>query len=312
MFIIEPLLFRYLRFIERIGRQGLSSACIEGFLSTSKNFIAVMDADHQHDEALLPLLLKKIQSEPKLDIVIGSRFIEGGGVGNWSKPRLTLSRLGKWVSSLILPENVSDPMSGFFVARREFIWLLTPKLSGRGFKILLDILISAGETVRFAELPYQFRERQKGESKLTIFVAAEFVALILEKLLGRVLPFRFICFIGVGAIGMLAHLTVLALMMALSTEFWKAQMLAAVSAMTVNFFLNNIFTYQDRQIAGFSVCRGLILFYSLCSGGFLINMTIATHLYQIGGSWWLAGLAGGTVGAVWNYATNTSITWRNI
>ena len=301
------------RLIERIGRLGLSSACIEGFLSTSAEFLAVMDADHQHDEHLLPLLLDKIQSEPDLDIVIGSRFLKGGGVGSWSKSRLTLSQMGKIFSRLILPANISDPMSGFFVTKREFAWSLAPNLSGRGFKLLLDILVTAGRSVRFAELPYKFRERQKGESKLTAIVAIEFLALIFEKFFGHILPFRFICFISVGAIGMVAHLAVLALMMtAISTEFWQSQMVAAISAMTLNFFLNNIFTYQDRRIAGFSLFRGLILFYALCSGGFFINMAIATHLYQIGGTWWLAGLAGGAVGAVWNYATNTSITWRYI
>jgi dolichol-phosphate mannosyltransferase len=298
------------RFIERIGRRGLSSACIEGFLSTASEFLAVMDADHQHDESLLPQMLAKIRAEPSLDIVIGSRFVDGGGVADWSKSRLALSRLGKWVSGLVLPAGVNDPMSGFFMTRRAFVWPLASRLSGRGFKILVDILVTARETVRFAELPYQFRERAEGESKLTPLVALEFMALIFEKVFGNALPLRFVRFLFVGAAGMVVHLAVLASMMSMLSEFWVSQMVAAFSAMTANFILNNIFTYRDRRITGVSVIRGLLFFYLLCSGGFMINMAIALQLYQMGGVWWLAGIAGGAVGAVWNFATNTSITWR--
>ena len=299
------------RFIERVGRRGLSSACIEGVMTTSGHLVAIMDADHQHDEKLLPEMLAILRDQPDIDLVIGSRFVQGGRIGDWGRGRLAMSQLGKWFSGLVLPSGVSDPMSGFFMARRPFLWHLVPQLSGKGFKILVDLLAASKGHCRFIEIPFEFDNRHSGESKLDTMVIAEFVAMVIEKLFGGLMPAQFIRFVLVGSVGMLIHMLVLAaLTLSAGTVFWVAQMVAAIIAMTTNFFLNNKFTYRDNRLRKTQVVWGLILFYVLCSGGFLINMAIAINIFERGGSWLIAGGLGGVVGAIWNYSTNTAMTWK--
>jgi len=298
------------RFIERIGRRGLSSACIEGFMTTSADLVAVMDADHQHDEKRLSEMVEILQDQPEVDLVIGSRFVEGGGVGDWAPGRLAMSRLGKWFSGFILPSGVSDPMSGFFMARRPFLWNLVPQLSGQGFKVLADLLAASKDSCRFVEIPFEFGERFSGESKLNLLVIAEFAAQIFEKLFGGYMPVQFVRFLLVGSVGMLIHMLVLSvLLFNAGIVFWAAQTISALIAMTTNFSLNNMFTYQDNTLSKDRAFWGLLLFYVLCGGGFLINMAIAINIYDRGGSWLVAGGLGGVVGSVWNYSTNTAMTW---
>jgi dolichol-phosphate mannosyltransferase len=298
------------RGLRRIGRRGLSSACIEGMLVSSAPYIAVMDADLQHDERLLGPMLARLRSE-RLDIVVASRLMQGGSLGPLSARRERLSRLGTRVSRLISRVELSDPMSGYFMLRREVLDEVVHELSGTGFKLLLDVFASAPRPLRFAELPLRFRPRHSGTSKLDTLVALEFATLIADKTVGRIVPVRFVLFVLVGLFGVLVHLAALGLAFkGAGLGFVPSQMLATLTAMTVNFFLNNRFTYRDRRLVGLGLVRGLISFYLACGLGALVNVLLAGTLFGLGAPWALAGMLGASSGAVWNYAMTRTFTWR--
>jgi dolichol-phosphate mannosyltransferase len=298
------------RALRRIGRRGLASACIEGMLATSAPFLAVMDADLQHDEAILPVMLKAVQ-EGDVDIVVGTRFAPGGSVGDLSQMRLRISRLGRRLSRAISRADLSDPMSGFFVLRRTFFEDTVRQLSGHGFKILLDLFASAPRPVRFVEVPYRFRSRRHGQSKLDTLVTLEFMMLLGDKLLGRYIPVRFIMFVLVGLLGLVVHLTTLGLCFrGIGLSFYVAQVIATLVAMTCNFNLNNLLTYRDRRLRGRGLVYGHLSFYLVCSIGAIANFQIAEKLYELRAPWALAGILGAVVGAVWNYGVSSTFTWR--
>ena len=301
---------RRVRCLQRVGRRGLTTACIEGALAASAPYIAVMDADMQHDEKLLPRMLAILKSEP-IDLVVGSRYIAGGGIGRWHGGRAKLSVFATHLSRIVCKAEIADPMSGFFMLRRKALEGALRRLSGQGFKILLDILASSPRPLRFKELPYVFRERQRGESKLDALAGWEFVMLIADKLIGHIVPVRFALFAFVGGIGLVIHMSTLWFALTVAgAAFDPAQASAAVVAMTSNFFVNNLFTYRDRRLHGFALVRGLLTFYAICAFGTIANVGIAGYIFSTNEIWWLAGLAGVIVGSVWNYAVSSVFTWK--
>ncbi len=299
------------RYIHRIGRRGLSSAVVEGMLSSSAPYLAVMDADLQHDERLLPDMLAVLRSG-EADVVVGSRYIEGGGMGQWSGSRQRISRAATRIARLIIRADLSDPMSGFFMLTREAFAGSVRHLSGQGYKILLDIFASHPAGLRLRELPYEFRTRQHGESKLDALVTWEYLMLVADKLFGRVIPVRFLMFLIVGGLGVFVHFAVLtAMLKGLHYGFELAQGAATVAAMTFNFFLNNLLTYRDRRLKGtLGVLKGLLSFYLVCSLGAVANVGVATVAFEHDYVWWGAGLAGVVIGSVWNYAATSLFTWK--
>jgi dolichol-phosphate mannosyltransferase len=300
----------HVRALRRIGRRGLASACIEGMLATSAPYLAVIDADLQHDETILPTMLAMLKAE-RLDVVVGTRFAPHGSVGELSRGRVLISRLGRVLSRAVSHADLSDPMSGYFVVHRGFLDETVRRLSGQGFKILLDLFASSPRRVRFAEVPYRFRQRQHGRSKLDAPVMLEYVTLIGDKLLGRYVPVRFVIFALVGLFGILIHLFVLGLCFrSLEIQFYYSQAIATVVAMTINFNLNNIFTYRDRRVRGFSLLWGHLSFYVVCSIGAIANFQLAEMLFNLQVPWALAGAVGALLGAVWNFAVSSSLTWR--
>jgi dolichol-phosphate mannosyltransferase len=299
------------RCIQRIGRRGLAGACIEGILASSSPFVAVMDADLQHDEAILPQMLDTLHREG-CDMVVGSRYAAGGGVGDWAARRRRASSVATRLAHLVTKSDIADPMSGFFMLRRMVFERVMRGLSTQGFKILLDILATAETPLRVKELPYQFRPRIAGESKLDTLVAWEFAMLLADKLFGHLVPVRFALFALIGGLGVFVHMGVLAAGLKLfGLPFVTAQTVAAVIAMTMNFFLNNLFTYADRRLKGWRMLRGLVSFYVICSFGAAANIGIASYLFAQQQVWWVAGIAGIIVGSVWNYAVSSVFTWRD-
>jgi dolichol-phosphate mannosyltransferase len=299
-----------IRCIRRIGRRGLASACIEGMLASSADYVAVIDGDLQHDESILPRMLAALQAG-QVDIAIGSRHVEGGGAAEgFSSLRRRISDGGTAMAQALLPVKVADPMSGFFMLPRALFEATAPSLTGRGFKILLDILLSADRKLRVAEIPYSFRPRTAGESKLDTTVLLEFVALLLDKSLGGFLPLRFLSFAIVGAVGVLVHLVVLSVVIRFA-PFVTAQWVATFVAMTVNFWLNNRITYRDVKLRGPALWRGLALFYVVCGFGAVANVGVASLLLVddlVGWRW--AGAAGALLTGVWNYAVSSTLVWR--
>jgi dolichol-phosphate mannosyltransferase len=271
----------------------------------------VMDADLQHDETLLPAMLDILRKGDS-DIVIGSRYIPGGGVGQWNKARAWISRWATQLSHIVLKANLADPMSGFFMMTHEaMLRCIRGNLSGIGFKILLDLFASSPQPLRFQELPYQFRERHAGESKLDTMVAWEYFLLLVDKIIGHTVPVRFIAFSLIGCVGVIVHLLVLTLIYrAMDISFVVGQTLATLMAMTSNFFLNNVFTYRDMRLHGWGLIRGWCSFILACSLGALANVGIATYLFELQTFWMSSAVAGVLVGAVWNYVATAFFTWR--
>jgi dolichol-phosphate mannosyltransferase len=299
------------RVIRRIGRRGLATAVIEGILSTTAPMIAVMDADLQHDERVLPDMIAKIQSGAEL--VVGSRYTEGGGMGDLSDKRRFISQLATNVSRLVVKADLTDPMSGFFLIRRDAFERAVRRLSGQGYKILLDIVASARPPLKVAETPYTFRNRQHGESKLDSAVTWEYLMLVADKMVGHIIPVRFLMFMAVGGAGVVVHMAILTALYQLSqVAFLPAQTVATVAAMTFNFFVNNMLTYRDKRRKGLmGLTVGLLSFYAVCSVGAVANVGIAAYLHDGASySWWLSAVAGILVGAVWNYAVSSIFTWR--
>jgi dolichol-phosphate mannosyltransferase len=300
---------RRVRCVQRVGRRGLSSACIEGMLASAAPYVAVMDADLQHDEAILPSMLELLRSG-SADVVVGTRYAKGGSTGDWDPRREGLSRLATRLARHVIKQDVSDPMSGYFMLRREVLDATVRRLSAVGFKILLDILASAPPTLRVAEVPFTFRNRFAGDSKLDELVVWEYGMLLADKTVGRYVPVRFLAFAAVGGLGVFVHMAVLAaLLKGLGFDFGPAQSAATTVAMVFNFTVNNILTYRDSRLAGWAWWRGLASFMLACSVGALANVGIATYLFESRTTWFLAALSGVLVGAVWNYAVTQLYTW---
>jgi dolichol-phosphate mannosyltransferase len=299
------------RCLQRIGRRGLSTACIEGVLASASPYVAVMDGDLQHDEQLLPRMLDLLRNEP-LDLVVGSRYVTGGKIGEGlSDGRARVSGFATKFARLICRVEIADPMSGFFMFRREVFEDAVHDLSGQGFKILLDLLASSPRPLRVRELPFEFRKRRHGESKLDVLVAWEYGMLLADKLFGHVVPVRFALFALIGGFGLFVHMVVLWIGLKLITlTFVAAQTAATTTAMTSNFFMNNLFTYRDQRLRGWRLIRGLLSFYLICGIGAFANVGIAAFVFRAEQAWWVAGIAGVIVGSVWNYAVSSVFTWK--
>jgi dolichol-phosphate mannosyltransferase len=303
---------RRVRCIQRMGRRGLASACVEGILASSAPYVAVMDADLQHDERLLPRMLNTLKSDPIVDLVVGSRYVEQGSIGTWNGWHAWLSRLATRFGCSIMQAPIADPMSGFFMLRRETFQSSMRRLSGIGFKILLDIFASSPRPLQVKEIPFRFRERHAGESKFDALIGWEYVMLLADKAIGHIIPTRFVVFALVGGLGLVVHLSVLWLCLnPIQLTFELSQATATGVAIIGNFIVNNWLTYHDRRLTGWKFARGLLSFALICSFGAVANVGIATFLFtERHAFWWVAGIAGAAMGVVWNYAVTSALTWR--
>lgn len=297
------------RCIRRVGRRGLAGACLEGMLASQARYVAVMDADLQHDEALLVPMLDNLRGG-RADLVVASRYLDGGSATGLSKQR---SRVSRWSNALVrhlLGIELTDPMSGHFMIRRDTFEALAPAISSQGFKILLDMLSTAGGRLRTIELPSAFRERQHGESKLDSKIALDFAALVTAKLTNDAVSARFLMFCLVGLTGIAVHLSILSVLLATALSFGAAQALATVGAIAWNFVLNNLFTYRDQRLTGWHFLTGLVRFQVICAIGAISNVGIATWIYDYDNVWWIAGLGGALIGTVWNFVVSAAFVWR--
>jgi dolichol-phosphate mannosyltransferase len=302
---------RRVRSVRRLGRRGLASAVVEGIQSSFAPYIAVMDADMQHDERLLAQMLEMLRRD-EADIVVGSRYAAEGGLGEWDQRRRRISMVATHLSRLVLKgRDLTDPMSGFFMLKRATFDAAVRRLSQEGYKILLDIVASSPRTPRIREVPYVFGLRRHGESKLDSMVVLDYLTLLLDKLIGRWVPVRFLMFVAVGSVGVLLHMAVLTTALGLDLPFFWAQTAATAVAIAGNFFLNNALTYRDKRLKGFGpLLLGLVTFYTVCSVGAIANVGIANFLFVQDYARWVSGICGALVGAVWNYAASALFTWR--
>jgi dolichol-phosphate mannosyltransferase len=297
------------RCIRRIGRRGLAGACLEGMLASQARYVAVMDADLQHDEARLAAMLAALRAN-RADIVIASRYVDGGAWAGLSPRRAKVSRWSNRATQLLLGIELTDPMSGFFMIRRDAFEPLAPSLSSQGFKILLDLLATARGSLRTLELPSVFRERQHGVSKLDSKVVLDFAALVVAKLTNDVISARFMLFCLVGLTGLVVHLAILRGLLAAALSFGAAQTFATIVAIAWNFVLNNFLTYRDQRLTGWRFVAGLLGFEAICAVGAISNIGIATWIYDYDSVWWIAGLGGALIGTVWNFVVSAALVWR--
>ncbi len=297
------------RSIRRIGRRGLASACIEGMLASSAPIVAVMDADLQHDPAMLTIMLRRMAAE-KADVMIASRYMDGGDLGDWKASRATGSRLATKLAHRLTGVTVRDPLSGYFMLRRDIVEQQATAYSGLGFKILLDILLTGGSSLRVVEVPLRFGDRLHGDSKASGAVAWEYLLFLIEKATGGRVPVRFIAFCAIGGAGVGVHFFVLLLFLkALGTRFIIGQIAATCVSIVSNFTINNLLTYADRRLRGWRWIAGLGSFGLICGFGALANVGIAAWLFARHASWPAAAMAGIAASAVWNYGVSARYTW---
>ncbi|MEO8813618.1 MAG: glycosyltransferase family 2 protein [Caulobacteraceae bacterium] len=295
--------------IRRIGRRGLAGAVIEGIMASAAPFVAVIDADLQHDERLLPAMLEALRSD-RAELVIGSRYVEAPHVGHGLSPlRGLASRLAAALARIVLKARVTDPVSGFFMIRRELVEAVAPRLSSHGFKILFDIIASQPRPLRLLELPYDFAERRSGQSKLDLRVVVEYFGLLVARLTGNLIPPRALLFVLVGASGLVVQLAVMRLALTAGLAFDVALIVAGVTAMSSNYLVNNAVTWRDRRLVGWAFARGYLRFCGLCGIPLIVNFAVAHLVWQHTAIWWLAGVAGAIFGAVWNYVSTSLAVW---
>lgn len=298
------------RLVHRIHRRGLSSAVVEGMMSSSAPYLAVIDGDLQHDETILPEMLRRLKAGG-IDLVIGTRHREGGSMGEFSRARVILSKFGQRLSALVCHATVSDPMSGFFAVRREYLDEVVRSLSCIGFKILVDLLASSRRAVHIEEIGYTFRNRLHGHSKLDLLVGLEYVELLLDKLVGQWIPARYALFGMVGAVGVLAQLILIRLLLHFSRlTFDSAQLLSSLLVIVLNYAGNNQITFRNRRLRGWRWLVGLVLFAASCSVGLYLNLRVAGGLYGAGVGWAFASLAGILIASAWNYSASAILVWR--
>jgi len=306
-----------LHVIRRIGRRGLSSAVIEGFLAAKGDVFGVMDADGQHDSNLLPELYKAASA--KGGICIGSRYTEGGSVGEWDERRHLMSRMATKLALLLCKVKASDPMSGFFAIDRKTFEKILPSLNPKGFKILLDLLVHAPKETEVQELPFTFGKREHGESKLSRRVQIEFLEYLYDVSFGRYIPLMFVKYCIVGSFGVVVHVSAFMFISYLFTrggeptfrEFSFSVGGAIETAIIFNFLLNNAWTFSHAKLRGKEAVIGFLKFNGACLFGALANYAVSAFLFSFGIAKLLSVVVGAFTGVVWNYTMNRMLTWKS-
>ena len=298
------------RLVHRIHRRGLASAAVEGMMATNAPFLAVIDGDMQHDETVLPEMLSLLKGGG-VDLVVGTRHRKGGSTGEFSRARLALSQLGRRLSTFVCRADVSDPMSGFFALRRDYLDEVVRNLSCIGFKILVDLLASSRRPVRIVECGYTFRNRLHGESKLDLVVGLDYLELLIDKSVGQWIPVRYALYGLVGAMGVVAQLAATQfLLMSGRFQFTTAQLVSSLAAIVLNYAVNNQITFRDRRLHGWRWLAGLAVFSVCCSLGLYLNLRVAGGLIELGAGWAVASLSGILIASVWNYSLSALLVWR--
>ncbi len=313
-----------LRVMRRVGERGLSQAVIRGWQVAKGRILGVIDGDLQHPPHVLLQLLRAVSEGA--DLAVGSRHVDGGGVSSWSVVRRFLSRGAQVLGLIILPGvlgRVSDPMSGYFMVRRDSIAEIT--LHPVGYKILLEI-IGRGDIQEIAEVGYVFNERVEGESKVTWKQYIDYLRhLIRLRLttghLGRMnkrfnFPIgRFLRFGVVGFSGLGVDLTVFYILRQIfELGLTRSTILSAEMAIINNFLWNDIWTFRDisrRQTGNGARLKRFLKFNVICLAGVILQALIVNLLYNVlKVNEYLAKLIAIAVVVLWNFWVNLKLSWR--
>jgi len=296
--------------IVRRNKRGLASAVVDGIGHTTGQFVGVMDADLQHPPEVIPDLLREMRGG--VDIAIASRYVKGGGCQGWGLTRKVMSKGAIVLAHLLLPATrpVKDPMSGFFMFNRQVV--ANAYLEPTGFKILLEILME-GKFQNIAEVPYTFRIRSVGKSKLNAHQQVDYLKHVysLMKRKGELL--RFIKFCAVGLSGVLVNMGLLWWLTEFAGLFYLLSAAVSIETSIIsNFVLNNYFTFRDRRPSGVKPFFNYLVKFNLVSlAGLGLNMGVLWLLTEVFGIYYLlSNLCGIAVATLWNYLVNTWWTWK--
>jgi dolichol-phosphate mannosyltransferase len=303
------------RVIRRQGERGLSTAVIRGWQAAQGRFLGVMDADLQHPPEVAANVAKEMIRGA--DLAIASRHVEGGGVSDWSLVRRIISRGAQMIGFMLLPEvigRISDPMSGFFMIRRTAI--VGRKLSPLGYKILVEVL-GRGEVGWISEVPYTFRERVEGASKLTNRIYFEYFQHLLRLRLFLLHQSKFVRFCVVGCTGVIIDMSLLYVFSDPKMLHWgltRSKILAAEAALLNNFIWNDLWTFgavsRHQNTMGQRIKR-FLKFNAICSLGIFFNVVILNIEFN----WlhmdrYIANLVAIGLVTLWNYKSNKEFSWR--
>ena len=287
------------RCLRRIGRRGAVGAALEGMLASQARYLLVVDIAAPRDRTPFAAMLEQIRAGG-CDVVVASRYADRGSAHHWSK---ALARRFTGV-------DVGDPISGTFLIRREAFEAVAPRLSPDSPGVLLDILLAARGQLRVAETPAG-APAAANYAALDAALALGLAEHAVARLTRGAVSVRFLMFCLVGLTGVGIHMGILfGVLRGAAAPFAAAQAAAAIGAMAWNFTLNNAFTYRDRRLSGLAFVGGLLRFQVICAVGAVSNVGVASYIYSGDHNWWLAGLAGVLMGAVWNYAVTSVFVWR--
>jgi len=258
------------RVLRRLRNPGLGVAVIDGFNAAQGEAVACMDADLQHDPSILPKMLEELDRGS--DIVVGSRYVAGGGIEDWNWLRRVESRIATRMAKIFLGANLKDPMSGYFLMWRKDFARVQVQLNGKGFKILLEILAKL-RPANIREVPYTFRPRTSGKSKLSSKVVLQYLGqLCLLSKAGRLCSEGFLKFAVVGSIGVAINLLMITLIVKLTNvRGWQASAVASLTANLSNYILNNYWTFSDRLHKGWGVAKGYFSYLLMTAVGLVVT-----------------------------------------
>lgn len=295
----------------RKGIRGLSGAVLTGLMYARSPYIAVMDADLQHDPKLIKRMLAGLESDSYIQVAVASRYTQSTKISGLNTSRLIGSIILTYVARIIISKKLTDPMSGFFITRRSTFSQLAPHLSHNGYKIMLDLVSGLPDKNAILEFPLIFRSRHTGQSKMDFRVLWELLLIFIQRSIKNLLPRRFLSFSLIGLVGLSIHMLALLILFALlEINFSLSQIAATAIAMLNNFLLNNYLTYQNSSLHGRKLVLGYLKFVLICTLGGLISYTIANHLLGQGMYWAISGCIGAIAAACWNYSLSKFFTWH--
>lgn len=314
-----------IRVMRRLNERGLSSAVIAGMSVARGRVLAVMDADLQHDESVLPQMFQAIEKDG-YDLAIGSRAAEGGSYGQWSYFRRFVSWTATLLARLLLPVEVKDPMSGFFAVRRQIFQQCADRINPVGFKILLEF-IGRNPGLRVVEIGYRFRLRVHGETKLSGSVIRNYLIALFDLRFGKAISPTFAMYSAVGASGVLVNFAGFAIgerlqLGLLDLDLFQLHLSVGLGielSIISNYFLNNYFTFYEHRRRGLDLWRGLALFHAISLLGVGVQWAIYEVLHANGFLDPAIGAASAKyvyngiailIAMVSNYYLNLNFTWR--
>ena len=300
-----------IKVVNRLNERGLAGAVITGLKYCKFQNIIVMDADLQHDPIYIPKLIKRIEKDDAT-IVIASRYFQSSTIEDFHFMRKIVSKLTIKIFNMFSYKKLTDPMSGFFIIKKDFFINLSKQLSKDGYKILADIILNGPKTITVSEISLGFKKRNAGQSKMNLRVLWDFLLIIAYCVLKNYVPRKYLSYIFVGCLGLLTHLIFLYVFYKLLLiNFLLSHILATFIAILINFTLNNVLTFYSKNLIGFRWLIGLVNYNIFCSYGLFISYSITKVLSDLNCYWFLAGIIGTFTASIWNFSISKFLVWKD-